>query len=114
MKVVPVITNTSGDFTITYPVGSATIYYTTDGTDPTSSPTRQVYSSPFQLTGSDYKVRAVAVVGGRVTDEGTYIVVCAQPTIALAGATVTISSTTPGAVIRYTTNGSDPAASLDG
>ncbi len=35
---------------ISCPNTTATIYYTTDGTDPTTSGTRQTYSSPFELT----------------------------------------------------------------
>lgn len=59
VEVVPVIALSGDDFTISFPV-SATIYYTTDGSDPTASATRHVYSSAFQLTGGDYKVRAGA------------------------------------------------------
>lgn len=53
----PVISTGSGSTTIT--ASNCTIYYTTDGTDPRYSPTKQTYSSALSLT-SGIKLRAYA------------------------------------------------------
>ncbi len=53
-----------GVVTITGPAG-ATVYYTTDGSTPTSASTQ--YSSPFQTT-NDTVIKAIAVVGSITSD----------------------------------------------
>ena len=109
VKVVPEVAVSEGYYSISFPI-AATIYYTTDGSDPTNSTTRQQYTAPFQLTGGDYKILAVAeaTLDSRVSDVGSYIVTCAEPTITNTNGTITMATATAGATIRYTTDGSDP------
>jgi hypothetical protein len=93
----------------------ATIHYTTDGSTPTdASPT---YSGAISVTSST-TLKAIAMKTG-LTDSAvgsaTYTLQCATPTFNPPAGTyggtqsVTIASTTSGAEIRYTTDGSDPS-----
>lgn len=99
----------------------ATIHYTTDGSVPTASST--VYSSALSISGST-TLKAIAVKSGMTDSETmseTYIIsvpeTVATPTVSPAGGTytsnesVTLSTTTSGATIYYTTNGSTPTTS---
>lgn len=102
---------------------NASIYYTTDGSDPTESSVK--YASEISLTSSGtYIVKAIAVKDGLKSDivSAEYTLNIAQnrterPVITPATGTffgaqnVTISCATDGAVIYYTTNGSDPTES---
>ena len=61
-----VITDDSYSVTITHPDPSAAIYYTLDGTDPTSGST--LYSEPFYIS-DDCTVKAIAIDGyGRMSN----------------------------------------------
>jgi len=95
---------------------NATIYYSTNGIYPTtSSPT---YGGPITIS-SNTTLQAWAIApnfeGGAVMS-ASYTIVAAAPSISpapgtYAGAqTVTLNSPTPGATIRYTTNGTTPNA----
>jgi hypothetical protein len=98
----------------------ATIYYTTDGSTPTGASTK--YSSPFTVSTTE-TVQAVAIFTGFANsavaqaDYTINIPSAATPTFSPAagtysgGQSVTISDTTPGAAIYYTTDGSTPTAS---
>ena len=104
--------------TITTTTGGATIRYTTNGTVP-SSTVGTVYSSAVSITATatlqaiayETGYAASAVASGVYTIDGA----CATPTFnPLAGTygpavSVTISSATNGATIRYTTDGSTPS-----
>jgi glucose/arabinose dehydrogenase len=124
----PTITPNGGSFTGSVSVtlatttGGATIRYTTDGTTPTSS-AGTIYTAPFSLT-TGATVRAIAYAAG-MTDSAvstaTFVVgpaVTATPTISPNGGSftgsvsVTLATTTGGATIRYTTNGSTPTSSV--
>ncbi|NOU70375.1 hypothetical protein GC098_02805 [Paenibacillus sp. LMG 31458] len=96
------------------------IYYTTDGSDPTTSATRILYTAPFALS-STKTVKAVATFPGVTPSNGvvsaSFTVTAPQvaaPTATPSAGTyaeaqsVTLSSTTPSATIYYTTNGSTP------
>jgi|GEM_PF-2909738 len=98
----------------------ATIYYTTDGSNPTAS--SAVYTSPLSITGT-ITLKAIAIKSG-MTDSGvmskTYAISIPQvatPTASPAGGSFTsaqsvaLSSATSGATIYYTTDGSAPNSS---
>ena len=107
----PNITNNNdGTFTITTDDG-ATVYYTIDGTEPTTS--SSIYSAPITQTESLTVIKAIAKATSDPfpTNVTTYYLpVCEKPTISVSGGIVTITSTTEGATIHYTTDGS-PATS---
>ncbi len=109
-------------YTDSYPVtlecatAGAAIYYTVDGSEPTTNST--LYAGPFTITDTT-TVKARAVARGYFDSE----VFTQTFTIAPQAATPTSTSTagyrntlvdlaaaTPGATIRYTTDGSDPTA----
>ena len=93
------------------------LHITTDGTDPMpSSNTDSGVSSPKSLTISESTtVKALASQLGWYNSDivvRDYILQCAKPEIALVDAppdakTVTITTNTTGATIRYTTDGSE-------
>ena len=111
----PSITNNNdGTFTISTATG-ATIYYTTDGTTPTTS-TSTTGTTSVNITQTEgmtgIKAIAKATSDNFPTPVVTYILpVCERPTIKVSGGTVTITCSTAGAAIHYTTNG-DPATAL--
>ena len=54
---------------ITFLDEDATIYYTTDGSEPPTSGDEHKYSAPFLIEDDDVTIiKAVAVVGGIVTE----------------------------------------------
>ena len=97
----------------------ATIYFTTDGSNPTTSST--TYTGALSVSSSS-TIKAMAVASGKTNSpvvSATYTIVVpptvvAAPTFSPAPGTysstqsVTIASTTSGATIRYTTDGSTP------
>jgi hypothetical protein len=105
--------------TISSATPSATIYYTTNGSTPTTS--SAVYSGPIGVSSTE-TLEAMATAGGYTSSgvgAAAYTINLIQPAAAsptfspVAGTysssqTVTISSTTPSATIYYTTNGSAP------
>lgn len=107
--------------TITCATDGATIRYTTDGTDPTSS-IGTVYSGAFTVSCSA-TVKAIAYKADMDDSEiasQVYTITVPTPTFSLAEGTyydanqsVTLSLPTAhtGTVIKYTTNGDDPTSS---
>jgi hypothetical protein len=105
--------------TIASTTPGAVIHYTTDGTDPT--PASTTYTAPVSVaatvtlkaiaTATGYTASAVASALYTISAGATP---AATPTFSpgagtyTAAQSVTIASTTPGAVIHYTTNGTDP------
>jgi hypothetical protein len=98
----------------------AAIYYTTDGSTPTANST--LYSGPIAVNGSE-TINALGVLTGYADSSVATAVytlnlpATATPTISLGTGTytvsqaVTITDTTAGAVIYYTTNGKAPTTS---
>jgi hypothetical protein len=103
--------------TISTASSSATIYYTTDGSTPTTK--SPIYTGPVPVLATE-TLQAIAVAKGYSTSlEGSAnytisVPPAATPTFSPAGGTytavqtVTISSSSPSATIFYTTDGSTP------
>lgn len=109
------------EVTITCSTDGANIYYTTDGTTPTSSSTAYNPVSKPTITVAQ-TIKVIAVKDGLEDSEVasasyTIAVPCAMPTFSLdegeyvKGTTVTISTETVDATIYYTTNGDTPTTS---
>jgi hypothetical protein len=95
----------------------STLYYTTDGSTPSSS--SSLYADPILVTQTT-TVRAIAVLDGLAESDvasATYTLQAAAPTFSPAGGryttsqTVMLSSTAAGANIYYTLDGSTPTTS---
>jgi poly(beta-D-mannuronate) lyase len=105
------------NITIASSTSGASIRYTTDGSTPTSS-TGNLYSGPVTLSANT-TLKAIAfktlLTDSSVTS-GSYTIRVFAPTFTPAAGTytgaqsVTISSATPGASIRYTLDGSTPTS----
>jgi alpha-tubulin suppressor-like RCC1 family protein len=103
----------SADVTLST-IAGATLRYTLNGTDPTTTST--LYAGPFSVMTTstltakawhpDYAASAVA--------SAAYTIVVATPTLTPgagtypAGQQITVATTTPGATVIYTLNGVDP------
>ena len=99
---------------------SATIRYTTDGTDPTAT-TGMIYAGPITLSAATQLrarvFRAAITEGDLLTGDYTRAAPAAAPTFHPAPGTFTntvavaISTVTPAATIRYTVDGTEPTRS---
>ena len=111
--------NSGTSVTITCSTDGAKIYYTTDGTEPTASSTE--YADAISVT-SPMTLKAIAIKSGMnksAVASASYTIkgTVATPEFSLAsgavesGTTVTITCSTEGAKIYYTTDGNEPTAS---
>ena len=119
----PVITPNGGTFSNSCEVSitaqeGASIFYTTDGTDPTADSSR--YTAPFTIT-NDAVVKAIAVKEGCYNSKISYAAFTREisaldaPVITPNGGTFSNScevsiTAQEGASIFYTTDGTDPTA----
>ena len=108
--------------TISEAVSNAAIYYTTDGSIPTTLSAK--YSGPVPVASTE-TLQAIAAAAGSANSgvaAAAYTIVVTPPTVATpafqppagtysSAQAVTISDTTAGATIYYTTDGSMPTAS---
>ena len=107
--------NGSNAVSITTETVGATIYYTTDGTTPTTSSTK--YTVPLTENISNVTIKAIAVKEGMVTSavgSNAVKLQCAKPDIARSGNdgfTISCSFPASGATIYYTTDGTTPTTS---
>jgi Chitobiase/beta-hexosaminidase C-terminal domain/FG-GAP-like repeat/FG-GAP repeat len=118
----PVFSVTAGTYaakqsvTITDATSGAAIYYTTNGTTPTTASTK--YSASISIAATE-TLEAIAIATGYINSavaSAKYTIVspAATPTLSVAAGTyssaqsVQIFDTTPGATIYYTTNGTAP------
>jgi hypothetical protein len=110
---------TTQSVTISDATAGATIYYTTNGTTPTTS--SSVYSGPITVSATE-TLEAIAVKTGYTTSPtatAAYTIAPALPAPAFSPAagtytgpqSVTISDATAGSTIYYTTNGTTPTTS---
>jgi hypothetical protein len=99
-------------------MGSDVIYYTTNGSDPSTSSTQYHSNEPIQIS-SNTTLKAMAVKTGWsdsdiMTEQYTFLPQVATPTanpdagVYSSAQEVTLSTTTEGATIYYTTDGSVP------
>ena len=100
--------------TITDATTGAAIYYTTNGTTPTTAST--LYTGPVTVSSTE-TLKAIAVASGysnSAVATATYTIAAKTPVFSPKGGiytsaqTVTITDATTGAAIYYTTNGTTP------
>jgi kynurenine formamidase len=105
--------------TIATITSGASIRYTTDGSTP-SSTVGTVYSAPVSIAATA-TLKAIAYKTGlnnSTVTSGTYTIVAVAPVFSPVAGTypatqsVTITSATSGASIRYTTDGSTPSSTV--
>lgn len=98
-----------GNVTIASPNGED-VYYTTDGTTPTSASTK--YTGAFSVQNGT-TVKAVCYFGGNYSEVASqlYDGTLQAPTISITNKGVVTITATDNASIRYTTDNSDPTSS---
>ncbi len=114
MSPIPYTYNTPQSVTLTDSTPGVTIYYTTNGSTPTTASTP--YTGPITVSTTT-TINAIAAGGNYGPSEvasGTYTITATAPTMSPAPYTyntpqsVTLTDSTPGVTIYYTTNGTTP------
>ncbi|MCP3057699.1 chitobiase/beta-hexosaminidase C-terminal domain-containing protein [Myxococcus sp. K38C18041901] len=107
--------NTPVNVTLSSSTSGASVYYTLDGTTPTCG-AGSLYTTPIPLSSAT-TVRAIACKSGSTASTVTtaaYAFAAAPPLFSPIGGTyssaqsITLSTTTPGATLHYTLDGSTP------
>ena len=115
--VAPGAVNSGTSVIITCSTEGAKIYYTTDGSEPTASSTE--YTTAISIT-ADVTIKAIAIKSGMndsAVASASYTIKVATPVFSVASGavesetSVTITCSTEGAKIYYTTDGSNPTSS---
>ena len=108
--------NGSNAISITCATEGATIYYTTDGSTPTTGST--LYTEPLTENVSGVTIKAIAVKENMITSEvgsGIVKLQCATPVITRDGMTFSISCSMPtDATFYYSLDGSTPTTPYSG
>ena len=108
--------NGSNAISITSDTDGATIYYTTDGSTPTTSSTQ--YTGPLTDNVSGVTIKAIAVKENMITSavgSGSVTLKCATPVVTRDGMKFTLSCSMPtDATIYYSLDGSTPTISYSG
>ena len=107
--------NGSNAISITTTTPGATIYYTIDGSTPTTLST--VYSAPLTENVSNVTIKAIAVKENMITSavgSGSVKLQCATPVITRDGMTFTLSCTNPTDASLYFTMGGGPETLYSG
>ena len=110
----PTITNSNNNISLSTASVGATIYYTTDGTEPSAS-NGATYTVPFNTESLPFPltIKAIATRGGNssIVSTQTYSQPkCVTPEISISSTgAVSITCATTGATIRYTTGTTMPA-----
>ena len=111
----PTFTPPGGSYTSTQTVTiadatrDAAIYYTTDGTTPTTA--SKVYSAPIAVTTTGTTLKAIAIAPGypqSAVAAAVYTITTPPAATPIPTQTITISDATAGATVYYTTNGTTP------
>ena len=100
--------NGSNAISITSATEGATIYYTIDGSTPTTSST--LYTGPLTENVSNVTIKAIAVKENMIASEvgsGSVKLRCATPVITRIGMTFTLSCSMPTDATLYYTKGND-------
>lgn len=94
--------NSTSEVSIASATEGVAIYYTTDGSTPTSSSTP--YSAPFSITGLS-SIKAIAIKSGLFDSEEASVSVVSSPTINLATTTYTYDGTPKEPVVSSVMDG---------
>ena len=108
--------NGSNAISITCATAGATIYYTTDGSTPTTSSTQ--YTGPLTENISSITIKAIAVKENMITSavgSGSVTLQCATPVITRNGMSFSIACSLPSdATIYYSLDGTTPTTVYSG
>jgi len=116
INIAPAAGGNTANVTLSTTTAGATIYYTTDGSDPSaSSASSTAYNGSAFEIGNGETVKAIAVKDGCIDSEiasQTYTAdKIATPTITITSSGVTFDCATSGVTFYYTTDGTTPTTS---